>query len=97
MARDKGTFFLSILLTLLASDLFAQQSIHFGGGQPHKNYQPSLILPILVEAFHRHGIKFLLLIFPALDLSCKPIEGKLMETCIESTTFMKLAISNIQT
>ena len=47
-----------ILFSLIPLSSQAVEEITFTGGQPLHHYQPSIIVPILTEAFKRNGIRF---------------------------------------
>jgi len=57
---------LSIIIILLFSRASFAQNITFTGGQPLNQYSPSIIVPILTEAFKRNGIKFKAVHHPSL-------------------------------
>ncbi|NQZ52468.1 MAG: transporter substrate-binding domain-containing protein [Moritella sp.] len=54
------------LLLIFASHLQAASEIVFTAGASLKSYQPSIIVPILTEAFKRNGIKFRAVHHPSL-------------------------------
>jgi len=64
-------------LLLLASHLQATNEIVFTGGASLKSYQPSIIVPILTEAFKRNGIEFRALYHPSLRSLILANSGKL--------------------
>ncbi len=53
-----STKFISYSLLMLSSYLQAANEVVFTGGASLKAYQPSVIVPILTEAFKRNGINF---------------------------------------
>ncbi|MCJ8339094.1 MAG: transporter substrate-binding domain-containing protein [Pseudomonadales bacterium] len=61
-------WYLSLLVFLAIASASNQTlaEITFTGGQPLHQYQPSIIVPILTEAFKRNGIKFKALHHPSL-------------------------------
>ena len=48
-------FFFFISISLYSQNI---GELHFTGGAPHETYQPSIIIPILTEAFRVNGIEF---------------------------------------
>jgi polar amino acid transport system substrate-binding protein len=44
-----------MILSLYSQNI---RELHFTGGAPHGTYQPSIIIPILTEAFRLNGIEF---------------------------------------
>ncbi|EPJ53500.1 MAG: hypothetical protein OFPI_10710 [Osedax symbiont Rs2] len=62
----KSTIFVFLNLLILSSHLQAANEIVFTGGASLKSYQPSIIVPILTEAFKRNGIQFHAVYHPSL-------------------------------
>ena len=60
------TFCLVFLCALTPLSSQAVEDITFTGGRPLSEYQPSIIVPILTEAFKRNGIRFKALYHPSL-------------------------------
>ena len=56
----------SIIVILLFSRVSFAKDITFTGGQPLNQYSPSIIVPILTEAFKRNGISFKAVHHPSL-------------------------------
>ncbi|MCJ8339853.1 MAG: transporter substrate-binding domain-containing protein [Pseudomonadales bacterium] len=73
----KSTKYIFCFLLILASHLHAANEIVFTGGASLKSYQPSIIVPILTEAFKRNGIKFRALHHPSLRSLMLANSGKL--------------------
>jgi polar amino acid transport system substrate-binding protein len=59
-------FFLIILFSLTPLSSQAVEEITFTGGQPLNQYVPSIIIPVLTEAFKRNGIRFKAVHHPSL-------------------------------
>ena len=60
------TFCFVIIFSLAPFSSQAVEDITFTGGQPLNQYQPSIIVPILTEAFKRNGIRFKAVHHPSL-------------------------------
>ncbi len=60
------TFCLVLTFSLTSLSSRAVEYITFTGGQPLHHYQPSIIVPILTEAFKRNGIRFKAVHHPSL-------------------------------
>ena len=59
-------FSLLVFLAISSASNQTLAEITFTGGQPLHQYQPSIIVPILTEAFKRNGIKFKAVHHPSL-------------------------------
>ncbi len=59
-------FILAVFFAMLILTMAAIEKITFSGGEPLDAYQPSVIVPVLTEAFKRIGIKFNAEYYPGL-------------------------------
>ena len=63
----KHVFIIIFLVTFSPiSTAKATNEVTFSGGEPLNNYQPSVVVPILQEAFRRNGIRFSAKYYPSL-------------------------------
>lgn len=67
----------SIIVILLFSRVSFAKEITFTGGQPLNQYSPSIIVPILTEAFKRNGINFKAVHHPSLRSLAYSSTGRL--------------------
>ena len=73
----QSTKFSFYILLILCSHLQAGNEIVFTGGASLKSYQPSIIVPILTEAFKRNSIEFRAVYHPSLRSLMLVDSGKL--------------------
>jgi len=68
-------YFFSFLIMAQIPSALADNEITFSGGEPLNAYQPSVVVPILTEAFKRNGIIFNAVYYPSLRSLSKSNSG----------------------